>query len=73
MRSIFTLLIGILFGTGISMSGMTNPTKVVNFFDITGTWGPSRAFVMALIGGILVTRMLSDWAAARSSTAQSAK
>jgi uncharacterized membrane protein YedE/YeeE len=148
MRNILTFLIGILFGTGISMSGMANPAKVINFFDIAGAWDPSLGFVMggavvvafigyrlvlrrptpvfelsfdipqnrrldarlltgagifglgwgiagfcpggalpalgtlnaevitfvaALIAGMLVTRVLSDWTAARSNTAQPAE
>ncbi|MEP0520227.1 MAG: DUF6691 family protein [Hyphomicrobiales bacterium] len=46
------LLIGALFGTGIAISGMANPAKVLNFFDLFGTWDPSLAFVM---GGALIT------------------
>ena len=45
-------LIGALFGVGIAISGMANPAKVLNFFDIAGTWDPSLLFVM---GGALVT------------------
>jgi uncharacterized membrane protein YedE/YeeE len=37
MRGPLTLLIGLLFGLGISISGMANPAKVLNFFDIAGT------------------------------------
>jgi uncharacterized protein len=44
--------IGIIFGLGIAISGMANPAKVLNFFDIAGTWDPSLIFVM---GGALVT------------------
>ena len=46
MRLFVTYLIGLLFGTGISISGMANPAKVLNFFDIAGSWDPSLAFVM---------------------------
>lgn len=53
MRHLLTLLIGILFGTGIALSGMANPAKVLNFFDIFGTWDPSLGFVMA--GAVSVT------------------
>jgi len=53
MRNILTFLVGILFGTGISMSGMANPAQVINFFDIAGTWDPSLAFVMG--GAVVVT------------------
>ncbi|MGB0505052.1 MAG: DUF6691 family protein [Pikeienuella sp.] len=52
MRLISTYLIGLIFGIGISISGMANPAKVLNFFDIAGTWDPSLAFVM---GGALLT------------------
>ena len=53
MRLVYIFLIGALFGMGIVVSGMGNPAKVVNFFDITGTWDPSLAFVMG--GALLVT------------------
>ena len=41
---------GLLFGLGLSSSGMTQPGKVMGFLDITGAWDPSLAFVM---GGAL--------------------
>ena len=47
MRTLSALVIGLIFGLGISISGMANPAKVLNFFDIFGTWDPSLAFVMA--------------------------
>lgn len=47
MRLFSALLIGLIFGTGIAVSGMINPAKVLNFFDLAGTWDPSLAFVMA--------------------------
>ena len=37
--SIATYLIGLIFGVGISISGMANPAKVLNFFDIAGSLG----------------------------------
>lgn len=46
MRLILSFLIGLIFGAGIALAGMINPAKVVNFFDIAGTWDPSLAFVM---------------------------
>ncbi|MEE4189120.1 MAG: DUF6691 family protein [Roseobacter sp.] len=52
MKVIANYLIGVVFGVGISISGMANPAKVLNFFDIAGTWDPSLIFVM---GGALVT------------------
>ncbi len=52
MRLITTYLIGLIFGVGISLSGMANPAKVLNFFDLFGAWDPSLIFVM---GGALIT------------------
>ena len=40
MHLIIVYLIGVIFGTGIVVSGMANPAKVINFFDIAGTWDP---------------------------------
>jgi len=53
MKLLSALLIGALFGTGIALSGMGNPAKVINFFDIAGSWDPSLAFVMG--GALIVT------------------
>lgn len=50
MKLISAYIAGLIFGLGISISGMANPAKVLNFFDIAGTWDPSLAFVM---GGAL--------------------
>ncbi|WP_323716968.1 DUF6691 family protein [Paracoccus aminovorans] len=53
MRLLSALLAGLIFGAGIALSGMINPAKVLNFFDLAGTWDPSLAFVMA--GALAVT------------------
>jgi uncharacterized protein len=45
-------LIGVLFGLGLIISGMTNPAKVLAFLDIAGAWDPSLIFVMG--GAVLV-------------------
>jgi uncharacterized protein len=47
MKNLSAFLIGAVFGLGIVISGMGNPAKVRNFFDIAGIWDPSLAFVMA--------------------------
>ncbi|HWU60786.1 MAG TPA: YeeE/YedE family protein [Ensifer sp.] len=47
MRYVTVFLIGALFGLGIVVSGMGNPAKVLNFFDLAGTFDPSLIFVMA--------------------------
>ena len=55
MKLLALYLVGLVFGLGISMSGMANPAKVINFFDVAGTWDPSLIFVM---GGALVVTFL---------------
>ncbi len=45
-RTLSAGLIGLVFGTGISLSGMSNPAKVLNFFDLAGAWDPSLLLVM---------------------------
>lgn len=52
MKSIISLLTGILFGAGLCVSGMVNPAKVINFLDISGQWDPSLGLVM--LGGLTV-------------------
>ena len=46
MKNISALFAGLVFGIGIALSGMADPAKVLNFFDIAGTWDPSLVFVM---------------------------
>ncbi|GIX13286.1 MAG: membrane protein [Paracoccaceae bacterium] len=53
MKLAFALVTGLIFGAGIAISGMMNPAKVLNFFDIAGIWDPSLAFVMG--GALIVT------------------
>lgn len=53
MKLIFALFAGLVFGVGIAISGMMNPAKVFNFFDLAGHWDPSLAFVMG--GAVIVT------------------
>lgn len=50
---LFTALIsGLLFGLGLILSGMTDPSKIFGFLDLAGAWNPSLPFVM--VGAILV-------------------
>lgn len=51
-QRITEFFVGLLFGIGLILAGMTDPSKVVGFLDLAGTWDPSLAFVMG--GGILV-------------------
>ncbi len=55
MKLATAYLVGLVFGVGISFSGMSDPAKVLNFFDLAGTWDPSLALVM---GGALAVAFL---------------
>ena len=57
MAIVFQFAVGLTFGLGLLLSGMSDPAKVLNFLDFagirSGNWDPSLAFVMA--GAIAVT------------------
>ncbi|MGY8710203.1 YeeE/YedE thiosulfate transporter family protein [Bradyrhizobium sp. 18BD] len=57
MAILVQFAIGLVFGLGLIISGMSNPAKVLNFLDVggiaAGTWDASLAFVMA--GAVAVT------------------
>lgn len=46
MKTLFALLSGLLFGSGLILSGMTDPAKVLAFLDIAGNWNPALMLVM---------------------------
>ena len=56
--------VGLLFGLGLILAGMTDPSKVLGFLDLAGSWDPSLALVMG--GAILVG--LGAFATARKRT-----
>jgi hypothetical protein len=55
-------LVGLLFGLGLCLSGMTNAARVLAFLDLAGAWDPSLAFVM---GGAIVVAFPAFRLAAR--------
>lgn len=57
------LFAGVLFATGLAISGMADPSKVIGFLDITGNWDASLAFVM--VGAIGVHAVLRRFIARR--------
>ncbi|MTV35990.1 YeeE/YedE family protein [Duganella radicis] len=63
MHIIMALVVGLVFGLGLIVSGMTDPSKVIGFLDLTGRWNPSLGFVMG--GAILVGRVAFRFAAGR--------
>ena len=70
MKKHFSLIsqyaIGILFGSGLIISGMTNPMKIQNFLDLAGLWDPSLIFVM---GGAVIVGLAGFYLAGKRSAA----
>ena len=52
MQRVIEFVLGLTFGLGLLISGMTDPGKVQGFLDLAGAWDPSLAFVMG--GGVMV-------------------
>lgn len=63
MNILMALIVGLVFGIGLIVSGMTDPAKVIGFLDLAGNWDPSLAFVMG--GAILVGLVAFRFAARR--------
>lgn len=55
-RPFVALVCGLLFGFGLAISGMLDPTRVRGFLDVFGPWDPSLAFVLA---GAVITSFVS--------------
>jgi uncharacterized protein len=58
MTTFIAFIVGLVFGIGLIVSGMTDPSKVTGFLDLAGMWDPSLAFVMggAILVGIVAFR-----------------
>lgn len=46
MKIVMSLLAGVLFGLGLALGGMTQPSVVLGFLDVFGDWDPRLMFVM---------------------------
>lgn len=66
MQILTALLAGLIFGIGLIVSGMTDPSKVIGFLDLAGRWNPSLAFVMA--GAVAVAMVAFRYGSARKRT-----
>ncbi len=55
MRIGAALLSGILFGVGLALSGMMDPTRVLGFLDLAGRWDPTLVFVLG--GAVTVSTL----------------
>jgi len=64
MLKLSAFMAGLLFGFGLLLAGMTNPSKVLAFLDLAGAWDPSLALVM--IGAIGTAIVPLTWARQRS-------
>lgn len=50
---LISLLVGTIFGFGLSLSEMINPARVIGFLDLAGHWDATLLFVMG--GALAVT------------------
>lgn len=66
MNRISEFAVGLLFGVGLILAGMTDPGKVLGFLDLTGSWDPSLALVM---GGAIAVGLGAFALAKRRTTA----
>ncbi len=59
-RALASLLAGVIFGLGLSLSQMIDPARVRGFLDLSGAWDPTLALVMigALAVNLLATRIV---------------
>jgi len=66
MRVVISFVLGLIFGIGLYVSGMMQPSKVLGFLDVFGDWDPSLAFVMA--GAVAVGLVAFSFARRRGRT-----
>ena len=66
MNRLVEFAVGLLFGLGLILSGMTDPGKVLGFLDLKGAWDPSLAFVM---GGAIAVASFAFAVARKRTTA----
>ena len=55
MKTVIGFLTGLVFSLGLTLSGMTDPARVVGFLDVAGDWDPTLIFVL---GGAVITTFL---------------
>ncbi len=59
MKAWPALISGVLFGLGLTASGMLDPAKVLGFLNITGARIPDLIFVMG--GAVVVTFLITSF------------
>ncbi|WP_240721706.1 DUF6691 family protein [Halomonas marinisediminis] len=55
MKTVAGYIAGLIFGLGLAVSGMTDPSRVLGFLDLFGAWDPTLMFVL---GGAVVTNFI---------------
>ena len=66
MHIFAALLAGLVFGIGLIVSGMTDPSKVIGFLDLAGRRDPSLGFVMG--GAVMIGLVTFRFASPRGAT-----
>ena len=64
-RKVVAFVSGAIFAARLCVSGMTHPSKVLAFLDVTGAWDPSLAFVM--VGAVGISALAFRLSARRAS------
>jgi uncharacterized membrane protein YedE/YeeE len=62
MKHLVAFAVGLIFGIGLLISGMTQPEKIFGFLDLFGRWDPSLIFVM---GGALAISAIGFYLAGK--------
>jgi uncharacterized protein len=52
MQRLTALISGLIFGAGLTISGMVNPAKVINFLDFAGKF--DATLLCVFVGGVAV-------------------
>jgi uncharacterized membrane protein YedE/YeeE len=58
-KPLASLLAGSIFGLGLSVSGLVNPDKVLQFLTLNANWSPALLFTMG--AGVVVTFFGYKW------------
>lgn len=66
MKLLSAFIAGLVFGLGLILSGMADPSKVIAFLDLAGPWDPSLALVM---GGAIAVASVGFYFASKRSRA----
>ena len=66
MHALSAFAVGLVFGVGLIISGMTDPSKIIGFLNLAGPWDPSLALVM---GGAVAVGLVAFQFARRRTTA----